>query len=87
MFEKVSVLLYCSTVSWEEFIAVDDNNVCTAPILWQRYFGDCTNLKNTIGGEDSVDENEMNITAPVSTSSEMRNVMKSLRRYIDAHSK
>ncbi|GFV82780.1 SCAN domain-containing protein 3 [Trichonephila clavipes] len=32
MFEKVYVLLDCLTVSSEDFVAVDDDNVCTAPI-------------------------------------------------------
>ncbi|GFU75463.1 hypothetical protein TNCV_2861791 [Trichonephila clavipes] len=32
---------------------------------------------------DSDDENEMNNAAPVPTSSEMRNIMKSMRSYLD----
>ncbi|GFX18938.1 hypothetical protein TNCV_322431 [Trichonephila clavipes] len=35
---------------------------------------------------DSGDENEINNIAPVFTSSEMRNVMKSASSYLDAHS-
>ncbi|GFW39093.1 hypothetical protein TNCV_1830851 [Trichonephila clavipes] len=36
MFEEVSVLLHCPTVSSEESVAIeDDNNVCRTPILWQ----------------------------------------------------
>ncbi|GFU44041.1 hypothetical protein TNCV_4963531 [Trichonephila clavipes] len=35
---------------------------------------------------DSDDENEMNNAAPVPTSFEMRNVMKSMHSYLDAHS-
>uniref|UniRef100_A0A8C4RFJ1 HTH CENPB-type domain-containing protein n=1 Tax=Erpetoichthys calabaricus TaxID=27687 RepID=A0A8C4RFJ1_ERPCA len=41
--------------------------------------------KNIIDA-DSDDENEMNNAAPVPTSSEMRNIMKSMRSYLDAHS-
>ncbi|GFY01700.1 hypothetical protein TNCV_2608831 [Trichonephila clavipes] len=41
--------------------------------------------KNIIDA-DFDDENEINYAAPVPTSSEMRNVMKSLRIYLDAHS-
>ncbi|GFU79125.1 hypothetical protein TNCV_2136481 [Trichonephila clavipes] len=41
--------------------------------------------KNIIDA-DSVDENEMNIVDPVPTFSEMRNIMKSTRSYLDAHS-
>ncbi|GFW06114.1 hypothetical protein TNCV_4479061 [Trichonephila clavipes] len=40
--------------------------------------------KNIIDA-DSDDENEMNEAAPVPTSSEMKNVMKSMRSYLDAH--
>ncbi|GFV47059.1 hypothetical protein TNCV_2699531 [Trichonephila clavipes] len=35
--------------------------------------------------DDSDDENEMNNTAPVLTSSEMRNIMKSIHSYLDEH--
>ncbi|GFU48356.1 hypothetical protein TNCV_3342481 [Trichonephila clavipes] len=35
---------------------------------------------------DSYDENEMNNAAPVPTSSEMRNIMESMRNYLEAHS-
>uniref|UniRef100_A0A8C4SC05 HTH CENPB-type domain-containing protein n=1 Tax=Erpetoichthys calabaricus TaxID=27687 RepID=A0A8C4SC05_ERPCA len=41
--------------------------------------------KNIIDA-DSDDENEMNNAAPVPTSSEMRNIMKSMRSYLDANS-
>ncbi|GFT79744.1 hypothetical protein TNCV_732801 [Trichonephila clavipes] len=34
----------------------------------------------------SDDENEMNKAAPVPTSTEMRNIMKSMRNYLDAYS-
>ncbi|GFW84458.1 uncharacterized protein TNCV_3089751 [Trichonephila clavipes] len=41
--------------------------------------------KNIIdAGSD--DENEMNKAAPVPTSTEMRNIMKSMRNYLDAYS-
>ncbi|GFU64432.1 hypothetical protein TNCV_3947991 [Trichonephila clavipes] len=42
----------------------------------QRHFGIYSKLKNIIDA-DSDDENEMNNVAPVFTSSEMRNIMKS----------
>ncbi|GFU60621.1 hypothetical protein TNCV_1730281 [Trichonephila clavipes] len=35
---------------------------------------------------DSDDENEIDSAAPVTTSSEMRNIRKSMRNYLDAHS-
>ncbi|GFU21515.1 hypothetical protein TNCV_3827241 [Trichonephila clavipes] len=34
---------------------------------------------------DSDDEDEMNYTAPVPTSSEMRPIIKTMHRYLDAH--
>ncbi|GFU93514.1 hypothetical protein TNCV_947561 [Trichonephila clavipes] len=43
-------------------------------------------LKNIIDA-DFDHENEMNDAAPVPTSSEMRNVLKGMRSYLDAHSK
>ncbi|GFW42195.1 hypothetical protein TNCV_1206511 [Trichonephila clavipes] len=41
---------------------------------------------NNIINADSNDENETNDAAPVPTSSKMRNVMKSMRSYLDAFS-
>ncbi|GFT01749.1 tigger transposable element-derived protein 4 [Trichonephila clavipes] len=78
MFKKVSALLNCPTVSSEEYIAIDDNNVYTVPLECDQ------SSKDTID-EDSDDENEINSASPVPTSSEMRNIMKSMRRYLDAH--
>ncbi|GFT38540.1 hypothetical protein TNCV_2748201 [Trichonephila clavipes] len=40
----------------------------------------------TLATKDSNDEREMNNAAPVPTSSEMMNVVKSMRSYLDAHS-
>ncbi|GFW94781.1 hypothetical protein TNCV_4248211 [Trichonephila clavipes] len=57
---KTPIGLDRSTVSPDEFVAVDDDN--------------------------SDDENEMNNAAPVPASSEMRNLMKNMRSYLDAHS-
>ncbi|GFW90376.1 hypothetical protein TNCV_3509241 [Trichonephila clavipes] len=51
----------------------------------QRHFGDGSKLKNIVAA-DSDDENEMNNETPVPTSSEMQNIMKSMRSYLDAHS-
>ncbi|GFW60889.1 hypothetical protein TNCV_4871001 [Trichonephila clavipes] len=35
----------CPTTSTEEFVAVDDNNMCTEPQLWQKHFGVCSKLR------------------------------------------
>ncbi|GFW91156.1 uncharacterized protein TNCV_1808771 [Trichonephila clavipes] len=56
------------------------------PQLWQtKTFGSLFNAQKNIIDSDSDDENEMNNAAPVPTSSEMKNVMNSIRSYLDAH--
>ncbi|GFW28862.1 hypothetical protein TNCV_201851 [Trichonephila clavipes] len=85
MFEKVSVLLDCLAVSSEEFVAVDDN-VCRILILWRTKTFEFVQSSKNIIDADSEDENEMNSAAPVPTSSEVRNIMKSMRSHSDAHS-
>ncbi|GFU46995.1 hypothetical protein TNCV_813671 [Trichonephila clavipes] len=74
----------CPTVSYKEFVAVGDNNVCTAPFMADKYILEFLESSKNIIDSDSGDENEMNNAAPVPTSSEMRNVMKSMRNYLDA---
>ncbi|GFY31238.1 hypothetical protein TNCV_752011 [Trichonephila clavipes] len=91
---KTSARLDCLTVSSEEFVAIDDDNACTATIMADKdilefvqsskisfIFGVCSKFKNIIYAE-SDDENEMNNAAFVPTSSEMRNIMKSMRSYL-----
>ncbi|GFT30465.1 hypothetical protein TNCV_2377511 [Trichonephila clavipes] len=51
----------------------------------QKHFGVCSKLKAYHLGR-SEDENEKNNAVPVSMSSEMRNIMKSMFRYLEAHS-
>ncbi|GFT15053.1 hypothetical protein TNCV_4316341 [Trichonephila clavipes] len=75
----------CPTVSLEEFVPVDDDNVSTALIMAEKgTFWILTKSKKIIDA-DSDDKNEMNNAAPVPTSSEMRNIMKRMRSYLDAH--
>ncbi|GFV46721.1 hypothetical protein TNCV_1881801 [Trichonephila clavipes] len=81
---KTPAGLDCPIVLLDEFVTVDDGNVCTVLFL-QRHFGVCSKLKNIIDA-DSDDENEMNYVAPVLTSSYMRNLMKSMHSYLDAYS-
>ncbi|GFW46045.1 hypothetical protein TNCV_3276631 [Trichonephila clavipes] len=76
MFEKVSVLLGCSTASSEEFVAVNDDKDSLEFVHFS---------KNIIDA-DSDDENEMNNAAAFPTSSEMRNIMKNKLSYLEAHS-
>ncbi|GFY36121.1 hypothetical protein TNCV_4844931 [Trichonephila clavipes] len=83
----MSVLLDCSTVSSEESIAVDDDNVCTATIMADKDILEFVQSSKNIIDGDSEDKNEMNNTAPVSTTFYIRNVIKSVFNYLNAHSK
>ncbi|GFV58544.1 rho guanine nucleotide exchange factor 17 [Trichonephila clavipes] len=58
-----------------EFITLDDDNVCTAPIMADKHILEFVQSSNNIIDADSEDKNEMNIAAPVPISSEMRNVI------------
>ncbi|GFS62576.1 hypothetical protein TNCV_1263291 [Trichonephila clavipes] len=76
MLEKISALLDCLIVSSEEFVAVEDDDVCTAPIMTDKDILEFVqSLKNIIFA-DSDDENKMNYAALVSTAFEMRNIIK-----------
>ncbi|GFW14261.1 hypothetical protein TNCV_3548501 [Trichonephila clavipes] len=65
----------CSIVLTDEFIAVDDDNVCSAPIMTDKDILEFVQSSKNID-EDSDDPNEMKNAAPVPTSSEMRNIMR-----------
>ncbi|GFW08588.1 HTH_38 domain-containing protein [Trichonephila clavipes] len=71
----------------EEFVAVDDNIVYSGPIMVEKSILELVQSSKNIIDADSDDKNEMNNTASFSTSSEMRNVMKRMHSYLDAHSK
>ncbi|GFX27761.1 hypothetical protein TNCV_3662481 [Trichonephila clavipes] len=101
MFDKVSVLLDCPTVSSEVFIAVDDDNrvrlttdrnICSStsgPKIAPNYGKDIlksAQSSKSIIDEDFDDENEMSNVSHVPTSSEMRNIMKSTRGYLESYS-
>ncbi|GFU80569.1 hypothetical protein TNCV_534431 [Trichonephila clavipes] len=87
MFEKVSVLLDCLTVTLEEFFTVNDDNVCTALIMADNVILEFISSQKTSIEAGSNDKDEMNDAASVQTSSEMRkSVMKSKRNYLDPHS-
>ncbi|GFX15206.1 hypothetical protein TNCV_2709111 [Trichonephila clavipes] len=58
------------TVLMEEFIAVDDNNVYTFPIMTDKDILEFVQSSKNIIDADSDDENEMNNVASVPTSSE-----------------
>ncbi|GFX62661.1 hypothetical protein TNCV_4868211 [Trichonephila clavipes] len=79
-------LRYHPTVSSEEFVA-EDNNVCTAPIMSHKDILEFVQSLKNIFDADSDNESEMHNAAPVPMSFEMRNIIKSMRSYLDAHSK
>ncbi|GFV01555.1 SCAN domain-containing protein 3 [Trichonephila clavipes] len=59
MFEKVSVLLDYPAVSWEEFVAVDDDNVSKSPIITEKDILEFVQSSKNIIDADSTDGNEM----------------------------
>ncbi|GFU73265.1 hypothetical protein TNCV_167481 [Trichonephila clavipes] len=77
--------LHCPIVLSEEFIAIDDDNACTSPIMAEKDILEFVQSSKNIIDADSDEENEMNNATPVHTSSEMRSIIKSLRSYLDAH--
>ncbi|GFV85766.1 putative transposable element [Trichonephila clavipes] len=62
---KVFVLLNCPTVSSEEFVAENDDNVCAAPIMVDNDNLEFIQNSKNIMEADSDDENEMYNTASV----------------------
>ncbi|GFW33832.1 hypothetical protein TNCV_3589171 [Trichonephila clavipes] len=80
---KTSAGLDCSTVPYGECVAVDDANVCTAPIMTVKDILEFLQSSKNIIDADSDDENEMNNAAPDSKSSEMRNIVKSICSYLN----
>ncbi|GFV91746.1 uncharacterized protein TNCV_4763111 [Trichonephila clavipes] len=69
----------------EEFVAVNDDKVYTALNLTKTFWG-LTKAEKYILDADSDDENKMNNAAPNPTLSEMRNIIKNMCNYLDAHS-
>ncbi|GFU57792.1 hypothetical protein TNCV_1281401 [Trichonephila clavipes] len=85
MFEKVSVQLDCPIVSWEKFFVKEADNEYTAPIKIGKDNLEFKAQKNIIDG-DYEGKNDKNNVTPVPTSFEMRNIMKTMRCYLDPHS-
>ncbi|GFX56276.1 DDE-1 domain-containing protein [Trichonephila clavipes] len=83
---KTPAGLDCPTVSSEEFVTVDDGNECIASIMAHKNILEFYKSSKNIIGIDSDDKREINYAAPVPTSSEIRNIMKSMFSYLDAHS-
>ncbi|GFX48547.1 hypothetical protein TNCV_584451 [Trichonephila clavipes] len=57
----------CPNVSFKEFVQVDDDNVCTAPIMADKGISEFVQSKKNTIDADSNDENEINNAAPVPT--------------------
>ncbi|GFV64199.1 hypothetical protein TNCV_1806971 [Trichonephila clavipes] len=76
----------CSTVSSEEFVAVNDDNMYTALIMPYKDLWEFVQSSENIIDVYSEDENEINNAALTPMSSEMRNIIKSMRSYLDVHS-
>ncbi|GFU85377.1 hypothetical protein TNCV_2386811 [Trichonephila clavipes] len=74
LFEKVSVLLDCLTISSAELAAVNDDDVCITPSVANKVILEFVKSSKNIIDSDSDDENEMNNAAPVPSTSEMRNI-------------
>ncbi|GFY33308.1 SCAN domain-containing protein 3 [Trichonephila clavipes] len=83
---KVLALLDCPTVSSEEFVAVDDDNMYRAPIMPYKDLREFVESSKSIIDADSDDEYEMNNAALVPTSSKVRDMMKIMRSYVDTYS-
>ncbi|GFT70336.1 hypothetical protein TNCV_2657951 [Trichonephila clavipes] len=81
MFGNISVLLDGPVVPSKEIVAVGDDSVCTASIMADKDILEFLQSSKNIMDEDSDYENEMKNAAPVPTSSEMRNGMKSMSSY------
>ncbi|GFT72928.1 hypothetical protein TNCV_1976491 [Trichonephila clavipes] len=60
--------------------------MCTAPIMADQDILEFVQSSKNIIDADSGDQNEMNNSAPVPSSSDMRNIMKSMSSYLDTHS-
>ncbi|GFV00593.1 hypothetical protein TNCV_915331 [Trichonephila clavipes] len=65
----------CPTVPSENFVAVNDDTACTAPIMADKGLLDVQISKNIIDTDSDV-ENEMNNAAPVPKSSKIMNILK-----------
>ncbi|GFU51830.1 hypothetical protein TNCV_3733451 [Trichonephila clavipes] len=75
-----------SPTALEEFVAVDGNNACIEPFKVDKEILKFVQSSKHVIDADSDDENEMNNAAPVPISPEMRNIMKSIRSCLEAHS-
>ncbi|GFX76748.1 hypothetical protein TNCV_664551 [Trichonephila clavipes] len=65
--QETAVEIDCLIVSSEEFVAVNDPNVCTASIMADKDILEFVQSSKNIIKADSGDENKMNNATPVPT--------------------
>ncbi|GFV37035.1 hypothetical protein TNCV_2381821 [Trichonephila clavipes] len=82
---KTTARFDCPIVTSEEFTAVDDDNECTDPIMADKDILEFIQSSKGIIDADYDDEKEINNAVPVPTSSGMKNTMKNIFSYLDAH--
>ncbi|GFW84731.1 hypothetical protein TNCV_1814611 [Trichonephila clavipes] len=63
-------------MSLEEYVAVDDGKVCTAPIMADKGILEFVQSSSNITDADFEDKNEVNNAARVFTSLKIKNIMK-----------
>ncbi|GFX62101.1 hypothetical protein TNCV_2228271 [Trichonephila clavipes] len=68
-----------------EFVAVSYDDAYSELIKTDKDILEFDKCSKNISDAESDDENEMNNAVPVPTSSEMWNIIKSMRGYLDAH--
>ncbi|GFW75093.1 uncharacterized protein TNCV_447981 [Trichonephila clavipes] len=85
-YEKICAILYCPAISSEKFVAVDHENLRTTSAMADKGIWSLFKAQKDIIDVDSDDENEINNAPHVPTSSEIKNIRKSVRSYLDAHS-
>ncbi|GFV46353.1 hypothetical protein TNCV_3232421 [Trichonephila clavipes] len=77
--QKTAAGLNHPTVPLEEIVAVDDDNLCTAPIIAEKDILEFVHGSKNIIDTDANDKDKMNNAMLVPTSSEVMNIMKRFR--------
>ncbi|GFS88673.1 hypothetical protein TNCV_1462611 [Trichonephila clavipes] len=81
---KTPAKLDGSSVLSEEYIEVEDDNVCIALIMTDKDILELDLSSKNIINADSENENEMDVADPVPTSFEMGKVLKNMHTNLDA---
>ena len=75
-------LYYWAVLSCYKFFAIDNDNVCTAPIMADKDILEFVQSSK----KNNADFDDEKLVAPDPMSSKERNIMKSMLRYLDSHS-